>query len=431
MPPQYSDSAQSKLQAIISKLPLTMESEHFLIRYGLRNPPQGKGLGASGIQDRGLLLTYVKALERLHKTMTESPWNRPFPQTGDSGKTPIYVFNISELTPFDGSPFTDTDLNDVPFICLPSRSFEPSMQDEMHRAAAEAVHEATHVFNYRHRPRYHLHSKPWDWLDEALAVFMETHLIPGNHDHLRFLRNWIEMPEVPLDDWSARYQAGMFIYYLEKCVPGLANKVWVESLLTEDPIKAFSRLLPETTRSGDVFVSHAPDVHDLFASGYCMDSYFLWDHNSASLAPELYVRYGERSVTESFVLRPGQHESSGSQLLDHLACRYFRFYLKGNVTNLQVEVRADKSQTISPLKAELAIVNSELRRERNAIALRPELVETGRPAQILTAEINRISCETTDHVVLVVTNCGTRPTQPNSRIEHDDGRLFEVRVSAS
>ncbi len=431
MSPQNNNPTQSKLHGIINRLPLTMESEHFLIRYGLRNPVRGKGLGASGVQDRGLLLTYVKALERLHKTMTEPPWNRPLPLTGTSGKTPIYVFNISELTPVDGSPFTDTDLDDVPFICLPSRSFEPSVQDELHRAAAEAVHEATHVFNYRHRPRYHLHSKPWDWLDEALAVFMETHLIPGNHDHLRFLRNWIELPEVSLDDWSARYQAGMFIYYLEKRAPGLANKVWVESLPTEDPIKALSRLLPETTKTDDVFVSHDPEVQDLFASGYCMDSYFLWDHNSASLAPELFVRYGERSVTESFVLRPGELESSGSQSLDHLACRYFRIYLKGDATKLRVEVRAHNSQTIAPLKAELAIVNSELRREKNAIALRPASVDAGKSDQILTAEVNQISCDNTDHVVLVVTNCGTRATQPNARIEHDDGRLFEVRVSAS
>jgi len=341
----------------------------------------------------------------------------------------IYVFNISELTPVDGSPFTDSDLDDVPFICLPSRSFESSVQSEMHRAAAEAVHEATHIFNHCHRPPHLVNSKAWDWMDEALAVFMETHLIPGNHDHMRFLRNWIEMPEVPLDDWSARYQAGMFVYYLEKCAPELVNKLWTDSLPNENPIQAISRLLPIVTLTDQNFVSHTPGTHDLFASGYCLDSYFLWDHNCASLAPELFVRYGERSVTESFVMRPGKVESSGFHRLDHLACRYFRFYLRGEVTGLRVEVRAEDGQQIAPLKAELAIANADMQKDK-VVALLPKPVDGSENTQILTAEINQLSRDALDHLVLVVTNCGTRAARANTRYEHDDNRRFEVVVTA-
>lgn len=415
-----------KFAEIKKKLSLTLKSDHFVVRYGLRNPTQGRGLGASGVSDRGLLLTYIHALERLYQVMISPPWKRPELVRNSEEKIQVYVFAISELVPGDGSPFAGTTSEGLPFVCLPSGSVEPSAHAEMLRAAAEAVHEATHIFNSNQQEERGLNSNQWDWFDEAIAVFMETHLIPGNHDHLRFLKNWIDIPETPLDDWAARYQAGMFVYYLEKRDPGSANRVWMESLPKETPIETMIRLRP----GGQTFVSYDPDEKDLFASGYCLDSYFLWDHNSLSLAPELFVRYGERSITESFVIRSGGQARSDRHRVDHLACRYFRFYLKGDVKKLVVRLSSAPDQKIAPIKAELATVSLEKQRGDHVVTLRPEEIKGEKSETVLFADLTEFDTEELDHFVLVVSNCGTRARQPNLKKPHDDDRSFEITISA-
>jgi hypothetical protein len=211
------------LSEIKSLLTFEAKSEHFLVHYGLRNPVKGRGLGAHGVRDRVIVQTYLHSLERLYQHLTAKPWSRPRPAVSDSRRVEVYVFDISELIPADGSPFTSS-ADSTPFICLPAGSYEPSPQAELHRAAAEAIHEATHVFNHRERPLGGPNSGPWEWVDEALAVLMEITLIPGNQDHFRFLKNWVEIPEVPLDNWAARYQAGLFACYLEKKLPGFLNR---------------------------------------------------------------------------------------------------------------------------------------------------------------------------------------------------------------
>lgn len=414
-----------RLPRIIERLPLIMESEHFRLRYGLRNPACGKGLGASGVADRSLPLTYLHALEKLYRTMSAAPWGRPAAITDATGKTPVYIFEISELMPGDSSPFIHANAEKIPFICLPSRSSEPSAQSEMQCAAAQAIHEATHVFNFREQVTRHGDRRRWHWLDDGLAVFMETHLIPGNHDHFRFLKNWLDEPELPLDHRWAGYQAGLFVAYLEAQQQGLANKTWLQDGRAGGPVETLMGLLP----LGRKFVSHHPDERDLFASGYCLDSYFFWDHTCASLAPELFARFGERAVTESFALRPGFADVSPNHRLDHLACRYFRFYLKAEVSHLQIELRAEGEQPIAPLKAELAVVKPEMQRG-DVVALRSKSAGGELSDRILSVELNQLAPNHLDHLVLVVTNCGTRAAQPNTTISSDDNRRFAVAVAA-
>ncbi len=418
------------LSEIKTLLTLEAESEHFLVHYGLRNPVKGRGLGAHGVRDRSIIQTYLRSLERLYQHLRAKPWSRPQPIVGDSGRIEIYVFDISELIPADGSPFTSAADN-TPYICLPTGSYEPSTRAELHRAAAEAIHEAMHVFNHRERPLGGLHSGPWEWVDEALAVLMEITLIPGNHDHFRFLKNWVELPEVPLDNWAARYQAGLFACYLEKKLPGFLNRVWLEAKPKEPPLKAMERLLP-LDKGFEKFVSHRPDERDLFASGYCLDSYFLGDHSNDWFSPELCARFGERAVSESFIMHPGQQESSGGWQLDHLACRYFRITLKGAVESLRVEVQSEEGQVIAPLKAELAVVTDEMRQGK-VQPLRPlpadGMGETTRLALELSAA--ELDYDKADHLVLVVSNCGTREATVKRDKPYDDKRGFRINVSAN
>ncbi|NOT60208.1 MAG: hypothetical protein HOP19_08280 [Acidobacteria bacterium] len=416
-------------------LRLEAKSKNFIVHFGLRNPPTGVGLGAHGVRDRTIIQTYLYALERLYQNLTAAPWSRPRPAVGDAGLIEVYVFDISELAVADGSPFTSITEQGKAYICLPAGSFEPSPQAELHRAAAEAIHEATHVFNHQKRPLGDLQSRPWEWVDEALAVLMEITLIPGNQDHFRFLKNWVEMPEVSLDNWGARYQAGLFAYYLEKKVPGFLNRVWQQAIPEDSPLEAMKRLAP----AGEIFLSHLPDETDLFASGYCLDSYFLWDHSNDWCAPELRARFGERAVSESFIIRPGQVERSIDWELDHLACRYFRIALKGEVKRLQIEVQvearyeAGKISNPPRIKAELAVVTDEMRPGDPIRPLRPSPITKEKELMRLVLEVDvaGLDYDKADHLVLVVSNCGTRTATVKRDVPHDDNRKFCVRVTAT
>lgn len=404
-----------KIRELIESLKLTMASEHFVMHYGLRNPREGRGLGSHGVRDRVLILTYLHALENLYAAITSKPWERESPVTGDDKKTHVYVFN-------SGGPFTTYDSRKIPYIVLPSRSNEPTTQAELHRAASEAVHEATHLFNYSQRPFHDkFNTKAWEWFDEGLAVLMEMLVGAGNPDYFRFLMDWIDSPEMPLDDPAGKYQAGMFIRYLSKRL-GLefVNDVWVKSAPEEKPLEALERLMPD----GQRFLSADSAVRDIFASGYCIDPYFLWEHASVSLAPDVFVRYGERAVTESLTL-PASNGQTIDDELDHLACRYYRFYLKGG-TNFEVKVTVNDTCAVTPLKAEVAVVTTDRHRTH---------IETLGPAEASDGEGGCLSCvvgslapDEIDHIVLIVSNCGTGATL-NGNSGSDDGKQFRITAS--
>lgn len=403
------------ISQIKKSLKLTLPSEHFVVHYGLRNPREGRGLGSHGVRDRVLILTYLHALENLYAAITAKPWEREPPVTGGDKKTHVYVFN-------SGGPFTAYDSRKIPYIVLPSRSNEPTTQAELHRAASEAVHEATHLFNYSQRPFHDkFHTKAWEWFDEGLAVLMEMLVGAGNPDYFRFLMDWIDSPEMPLDHPAGKYQAGMFVRYLSKRL-GLkfVNDVWVKSAPEEKPLEALERLMPD----GQRFLSADSAVRDIFASGYCIDPYFLWEHASVSLAPDVFVRYGERAVTESLTL-PASNGQTINDELDHLACRYYRFYLKGG-THFEVKLTVNDACAVTPLKAEVAVVTTDMRRTH---------IEALCPAEAVDVEEGCLSCvvgsldsDEIDHIVLIVSNCGTGATL-NGNGGGDDGKRFRITAS--
>jgi hypothetical protein len=409
-----------------SNFPREMKSEHFVIHYGLRNPNEGKGRSCDGVRDHTLILTYLESLERLYDIMTSPPWSRPAPIVDVDGRTHVFAFNHPAITADD--PFADSAPRwagrSVPFIVLPCRSHETTTQAELQRASAEAVHEATHVFNYTQRPYDDFSSQDWEWFDEAFAVFMETRVLAGNPDYVRFLMNWIDMPETPLDHSSAKYQAGMFVRYLAKRLGNeFINDVWVNSDPTDDPLTAIQKLLGNRFR----VVDSDPAVQDLFASGYCIDPYFLWDHESAGLATDVFTRYGERAISESCGLREGSPTWSATGYLDHLACRYYRVYPKGNIPKMTINMATHNGTPVKRLKAEVAIVTTE-RRRRDPRPLLP--VAAPQPAQneLFSTTFDDLPVDEIDHLVLVVANCGQRPDKEDDR-DHDDDIEYTISVS--
>jgi hypothetical protein len=349
--------------------------------------------------------------------MTSTPWSRP----DIKRKTLVQVLDVESIFPLNACPFTTEDQDGVPYIVLPCHSPHPLQEAEQQWALATALHEATHVFNCRIRPLSSPYSFYWAWFDEALAVYMET--LHKYRDNFRFLRTWIEKPELSLDNSDAYYQAGQFLAYLVgKMGVEFVNRVWMESAPGEKPFEAITRMLP----ANETLVSADPNKRDLFASGYCMDSWFLNDPASEMYSPELYRRFGERAVTESFVMKSGwkvetTDKPEEQEHLDHLACRYYRFYIKDNMEQLSVELHSPDEAGTSPLKAELASVTKEGRRER-VISLLPAPGNSRKKTRLQTT-VKTINPKQLDHFILTVTNCGV------SR-QHDDRKRYTIKASA-
>jgi hypothetical protein len=412
----------------IDDFPLHMESEHFVIHYGQRNPRKGRGRGSEGVRDRILILTYVEALGNLYNIMKAEPWGRPPPVVDLGGKTHVFVFDTYPFMDIDSFSQTapGSSAQSVPYIVLPCRNDETSTQAELQRAAAEAVHEATHVFNFTERPD-DLLTPAWVWYDEGFAVFMETLAVAGNPDYVRFLKNWIDRPEIPLDHRNARYQAGMFVRYLAKRLGHqFVNEVWTKSKASERPLEAIQRMLA----SNQVLISPDPNVKDLFASGYCMDPFFLWDHASAGLAPDVFARFGERAITDSLVLSAGAPAQTTDGVLDHLACRYYRFYLRGDVSKVWIALTPEGVVNSTRLKAEAAAVTSEGLRKGITPLRPPAEPAEGEPFR-LTAWLDGIDPAEIDHLILVVSNCGTRADPFDGTDQHDDEKGFTIEAAVS
>jgi len=382
--------------SIISELPYIQETLHFVFHYGLRNPQHnGVGQGTNGLRNVEPLLVYADALERVYSSMTQAPWNRSPPKVDSSGKTQVY---ICDLSAFGGSPFTAYDREGIPFVALPCRSSEPVREAELRKCAADAAHEGAHVFGFSKRPFYELSSEPWAWFDEGLAVFLEEVVLSGNLDHLRFQVDWIDRPEEPLDDWGSAYQSGYFVRYLaRKMGMDFVDKLWTQSQAGETPFGAFERMLP----SGQRFVSPDPRHEDLFASGYAMDSYFLCDPASVCFSPDVWARYGDRAVAGGFVLRAGD-TATAEGTLRHLACRYYRIYPHSDVSTLEVELTTEVEED-ALLKAEVALVTPERRRGWRRVLDRRGRRRKGQPRSV-SISTEDLKAER-DHLVLVVTNC--------------------------
>jgi hypothetical protein len=395
------------LDDIARQLPEELNTAHYHIRYGYRYRCPGTGLGVRGVRGQGMLTAYVDGMERLYRSMVSREFNRlRKPKTDASSLVRVLVFDLRDyLLGGDGSPFTARGKDDVRTIALPCRNAEPLLQSCLNRAAADAVHEATHVFNYAARPRG-VKDGSWEWFNEATAVYMEARVLPGNLESIYFLMDWNDRPEVPLD--VTGYQGAMFVQYLvERYSAQLLTDLWEKSEPGEKPLEALARL------SDDSPETKPPALTDcaVFAD-YCLHAYFTCDQNSRCFRPEVYARYGWRMVSEGFQLSTGESASVRSSL-DHLSCRYYRVELRPGANSLRCRLRS-LNPSGGHLSAQIALVRRDLRREGAAIQFLPVNGE-------LAADCYPAGDGGTDHLVVQVANSAL----------YENGAEFELELEAA
>jgi len=116
--------------------------------------------------------------------------------------------------------------------------------------------------------------------------------------------------------------------------------------------------------------------------------------------------------------------------VDHLACRYYRIFLGHNVSRIDVQVRLTDPADSTPLKAELAVITKSMRRLTVHRATPGNSTVSGFSGQLAIAANGLVSSEI-DHLVLVISNCGTESARNNAGGPHDDAKKYETYISAS
>ena len=372
---------------LIQCLDCRSESDHFVLWYCLRDPHVGPGNGRRGVGNPHLVPCYLDNLERLYSALT-GPLVRWRKEPKD--KIHVYLLDLDDLP--ERSPLADLNSSGKPYLVLPCRSVEPSLQMAYQRAAVEAIHEATHAFSFSAREfRFveddqYVVSKRWYWFNEATSVFMEGFLMPTNPESIRFARDWSDAPQIPLDDDSATYAAGMFARYLARRFgPGFLAEMWHQSLPLETPFDILDTLV--AIREPKL---KSPDPRELcpIFRDYCVEAYFISDHKSVGFAADVYARFGNRALEESLTPPPGVTEPPARDL-HHLACHYWRVWLATGVQRIQIDL-----VTGSPaIVADATIVRPDMQRQ---------------PAQPVspTTLLEDLSPATMDHAIVVVSNIG-------------------------
>jgi hypothetical protein len=407
------------MQSIVQQLDgPPKKTKWFVIHYGERNPRDRAGLGSHGVTSPQWVERQQNALAELEARFERLSHSRKFPQEPIN----VYVFDVAQTFISDFPITVPDDKSDTCYICLPSGNNVPMIEHALYRAEAEALHEGMHAINNTVRPLKDFYTTAWVWFDEATAVYFEIEVLGANPDSLMFGKDWIDSPETSLDSAAGQYQAGIFAHYLARCTDAdFISYVWTRAERTETPVEALTRLLSER---GHVLVSANPDVQDLFASGYCMDAYGPRFAALGRFEYALQERYGHRAVEHSLDVQCGTLRQCEGKL-DHLACRYYRLYLPALFNTLRVALHLLGEREVAPLKVEVAPIA-----EDSATNRRWPLRNPPHPGADASSHLElELSCQdipTCDHLVVVVTNCGTRPDRGRRNVEHDDAIEYQL-----
>jgi hypothetical protein len=206
-------------------LPEVRSGVDFDLLYSLRD---GSARSIHGVRDLRLIDCYEDAVRRTLAFLTADPLNLPAP----SPRIPIYCFEIQEVFPEGGSPFTDSDQSRNPYIALPSRSDAPTPEEEYRHAAAAACHETFHAVVWKRKSLRDLASFTWRWFHEGCAVWTEMQVLPENVAYLSYALNWCDRPGTSLDDDGMILREWLFRTLFGKPVEARSDRTDMECSLT-------------------------------------------------------------------------------------------------------------------------------------------------------------------------------------------------------
>jgi hypothetical protein len=464
-------------------------NDHFDLHYRLRNPrAAGAGLGLMGVENDTLIRRYAEALEKTYNELRDRGWEHP---TADPGqRIRVYVFDTTRfLQGGRDAPFTYPDPTG-PVIGLRSVISEPDLATMLARADIEAAHELTHVFNHHVRrpdPYTLLESSPWrcdpwQWFDEATAVFMERQVFPEHTENLRFALHWAYQPELELELPYAPggYCAAWFIEYLVKTFGWeFLHGVWHDHDPTERgerPVNVIDRLLGarhngltfqqvfagegranpgEQQRRRELRATWrrpaAGPVALLAALGceppgpegvwstdpgcccerqpgdFCDDNYCTRAYSVHCFARGVHVRFGGRSITERLNVPVGTAvQLQSGEPLGPLSCRYFQMYPDpaGKCHSAHVRVTIDVAPDACRLHAALMPLADTRQCGPTVHLRRPDGASPART--VLAGTVDFPPCDD-GHAVLVVSNAYVVPARHEPGPE--DWQTFGLEAS--
>jgi Family of unknown function (DUF6055) len=217
-----------------------------------------------------------------------------------------------------------------------------------------------------------------------------------NQDTARHSANWVDRPDIPLDAEDMKYASAMFLGYLARRFGAeIVSKIWLDAQPDEKPLTVVNRLVsnevPDLRPKADVEVPIYVD--------YALASYFIWDHNSCSFAPDVFARYRHRALCAHVRLSPESPHSQALKL-NRLACFYFRFDLADSIRTVTVEINGKDR----PLSIVLAVVQPDMSQGK-------KIQFASDVAGELSSGTLAVSPSELDHLVLVVSHYCTSPSE--------------------
>jgi hypothetical protein len=308
---------EDSFDQILALLSETVEAGDFDIHFARRNAPIGKGLGAKGVRNPGIVEEIRKALVWLGTEWTSLGFSRP------DQRFPVYLYEWGD----GGYPVPIVVWRSGWQCLLPSRTAKLDTQAELQYFRSTAVHEGTHCYCFQQKQFRPQGQRPrqWEWMAEGTSTWMEFRLMHEPSDlcssqALEYWRDWCDYPELSLLT-NGMYQCAPFLHYL--------TQRWGAEVISE--VWRHKKTVPKAIRcDGDPFDIIRNLTGDTrLMPDYAVNAYFFGDPKSFCYAPAAARRYLSRGLTESAILEVGSTAVTISGSIQEAAVRYYALRVHG------------------------------------------------------------------------------------------------------